>query len=79
MESKTYGENGFGIPVLTYEEMAGLVLGMDPWELGMQLHQVSVEPLLDKIEVLYNPEKKYLGVDGTDIGKPEAPEHMKVI
>ena len=27
MEGRTYGENGHGIPVLTYEEMAGLVLG----------------------------------------------------
>lgn len=49
MEGTTYGENGHGIPVLTYEEMAGLVLGYDPWELGMQMHQVDVEPLLDKM------------------------------
>ena len=27
MEGTTYGQNGHGIPVLTYEEMAGLVLG----------------------------------------------------
>lgn len=78
MEGKTYGENGFGIPVLTYEEMAGLALGMDPWELGMQLHQISVDPLLDKIGVLYDPKKKYLGANGEDIGKPQAPEHLKV-
>ena len=31
---KTYGENGHGIPVLTYEEVAGLVLGYDPWDLA---------------------------------------------
>ena len=43
------GQNGHGIPVLTYEEMAGLVLGYDPWVLGMQMHQVDVEPLLDKM------------------------------
>ena len=49
MEGKTYGQNGFGIPVLTYEELAGLVLGYDPWDLGLQLHQVAVEPLLDKM------------------------------
>ena len=30
MEGTTYGQNGHGIPVLTYEEMAGLVLGYDP-------------------------------------------------
>ena len=54
----------------TYEEMAGLVLGYDPWELGMQFHQVDVEPLLDKLGVEYNPEAKYLGVGGKYIGKP---------
>ena len=27
---KTYGENGYGIPVFTYEEVAGLVLDMTP-------------------------------------------------
>ena len=48
MEGVTYGQDGRGIPVLTYEEMAGLVLGYDPWELGMQMHQVDVEPLLEK-------------------------------
>ena len=51
MEGITYGENGMGIPVLTFEEMAGLVLGYSPWDLGLQLHQISVEPLLDKWEL----------------------------
>lgn len=78
MEGKTYGENGYGIPVLTYEEMAGLVLGLDPWEMGMQLHQVSVESLLDKLGYQYNAEDKYKGADGEDIGKPELPEVLKV-
>ncbi len=77
MEGKTYGENGFGIPVLTYEEMAGLVLGFDPWEMGMQLHQVSVEPLLDKIGINYKPEDKYIGAKGENIGKPEKPIVLK--
>ena len=54
MEGTTYGENGHGIPVLTYEEMAGLVLGYDPWALGMQMHQVDVEPLLDKMGIEYD-------------------------
>lgn len=69
MEGVTYGENG-GIPVLTYEELAGLVLGYDPWDLGMQMHQVPVEPLLDKIGVAYDPAAKYLGKNGKFIGKP---------
>ncbi|MBN1157795.1 MAG: heterodisulfide reductase subunit B [Bacteroidales bacterium] len=77
-EGKTYGENGYGIPVLTYEEMAGLVLGYDPWDLGMQLHQVSVEPLLDKLGISYNPAEKYLGHNGESIGEPRKPEILKV-
>ena len=70
MEGTTYGANGHGIPVLTYEEMAGLVLGYDPWALGMQMHQVDVEPLLDKMGIEYDPAAKYLGRNGKYIGKP---------
>ncbi|MEG1606945.1 MAG: heterodisulfide reductase-related iron-sulfur binding cluster, partial [Mucinivorans sp.] len=51
MEGLTYGQDGHGIPVLTYEELAGLVLGYDPWDLGLQMHQVAVEPLLVKLGV----------------------------
>jgi heterodisulfide reductase subunit B len=75
---KTYGADGFGIPVLTYEEMAGLVLGMDPWDLGMQLHQVSVESLLDKMNIQYNPTKKHSGYMDENIGIPEKPEFLKI-
>ncbi|MBN2480408.1 MAG: heterodisulfide reductase subunit B [Bacteroidales bacterium] len=77
-EGKTYGENGYGIPVLTYEEMAGLILGYDPWDMGMQLHQVSVEPLLDKLGISYDPAEKYLGYEGECIGEPRKPEILKV-
>lgn len=73
----TYGENGYGIPVLTYEEIAGLLLGHDPWDIGLQSHQVSVEPLLDKLGISYNPELKYKGSEGEDIGSPEHPEVLK--
>ena len=69
MEGATYGDPG-GIPVLTYEEMAGLVLGYDPWELGMQMHQVPVEPLLEKMGIEYDRSAKYLGKDGKFIGAP---------
>lgn len=79
MEGKTYGGEGYGIPVLTYEELAGLVLGFDPWEMGMQMHQVSVEPLLDKIGVDYDPSKKYKGKNGEDLGKPEIPNNLKFV
>ncbi len=78
MEGKTYGKNGYGIPVLTYEEMAGLVLGLNPWEMGMQIHQVSVEPLLDKIGIQYNRDEKYLGYNNEYIGKPLNPNVLKV-
>lgn len=72
MEGKTYGQNGMGIPVLTYEELAGIVLGFNPWELGLQLHQIDVEPLLDKIGVDYNPDDKYKGINGEYLGQPNS-------
>lgn len=70
MEGRTYGENG-GIPVLTYEEVAGLVLGYDPWDLGLQMHQTPCESLLDKLNIDYDPTKKYLGANGANIGHPD--------
>jgi heterodisulfide reductase subunit B len=77
MESKTYGKNGYGIPVLSYEELAGLLLGYNPWDMGLQLHQVAVEPLLDKLGIGYNPNEKYKGINGLDLGKPEMPKVLK--
>ncbi len=68
----------YAIPSLTYEEMAGLVMGIDPWELGLQMHQVPVEPLLDKLGVEYDPAAKYLGRDGKLIPKPELPGYANV-
>lgn len=76
-EGKTYGLDGYGIPVLTYEELAGLLLGYDPWDIGLQVHQVAVEPLLDKLGIKYNPEDKYKGADGENIGIPEKPAVLK--
>jgi heterodisulfide reductase subunit B len=77
MEGKTYGENGYGIPVLTYEEIAGLLLGYDPWDIGLQTHQVSVESLLDKLGIIYDPGKKYKGRNEEDIGIPEKPQVLR--
>lgn len=77
LEGITYGENGYGIPVLTFEEVAGLVLGFDPWDLGLQFHQVAVEPLLDKMGIPYDPAMKYAGRDGKFIGSPELPGILK--
>ena len=76
MEGKTYGSDGQGIPVFTYEEVAGMVMGYNPWDLGLQLHQVPCEPLLDKIGIPYDADKKYMGVNGIDIGKPVAPNFL---
>ena len=53
------------------------MLGYDPWDLGLQLHQVAVEPLLDKMGVPYSPEDKYKGVDKKDIMRPELPSGIK--
>ena len=59
MEGRSYGEKGNGIPVFTYEEVAGLILGYDPWDLGLQMHQIDVEPLLDKMGIKYDKDNKY--------------------
>lgn len=66
-----YGANDCKIPVVTHEELAGLVLGYDPWEIGLQTHQVPVEALLEKIGIRYYPELKYANKQGMLIGEPE--------
>ena len=78
MEGKTYGSDGYGIPVFTYEEVAGIILGYNPWDLGLQMHQVSCEPLLDKIGVEYDSSKKYTDKNGKSLGFPEKPDVLKV-
>ncbi len=77
MEGKIYGQSGYGIPVLTYEELAGLLLGYNPWDIGLQVHQVAVEPLLNKLGIEYKPDEKYKGINGLDLGKPEMPSTLK--
>lgn len=77
MEGVTYDEHGMGIPSLTYEELAGLMLGYDPWELGVQFHQVNVEPLLKKLGYEYDPSKKFCTKDGHSMGQPEKPMFLK--
>jgi heterodisulfide reductase subunit B len=78
MEHKTFDKQGYGIPVLTYEELTGLLLGYDPWKLGFQLHQVQSEPLFNKIGIAYNPDEKYKGVSGRLLQRPARPECLKV-
>ncbi|MDY6327837.1 MAG: heterodisulfide reductase-related iron-sulfur binding cluster [Bacteroidales bacterium] len=78
MEHKTYDRDGYGIPVFTYEELAGILLGYDPWTLGLQLHQVQCERFLNKIGVEYNPDEKYKGASGKLLRAPEKPQILKV-
>lgn len=78
MEKKTYGPDNHGIPVLTYEELAGLIMGYNPWDFGLQVHLVAVEPLLDKMGVPYSLEDKFKGMQGQNLGKPKEPENLKV-
>lgn len=75
-EGKTYGKNGQGIPVFTYEELAGLVLGYDPWDLSLQMHQVSCEPVLEKMGIDYDPGAKYNDSKGNSTGNPEKPSKL---
>ena len=76
---KTYGDTpGYGIPVLSSEEVAALVMGYDPWDLGLQMHQVAVEPLLDKMGVQYDKSAKYKGPGGKDLGVPVSPANIRI-
>jgi heterodisulfide reductase subunit B len=70
-DGSCYGANDEMIPVLSSEELAGLVLGYDPWDIGLQTHQVPVEGLLDKIGIQYDPEMKYADKQGNLIGQPK--------
>jgi heterodisulfide reductase subunit B len=70
-EGTVFGAGGRKIPVVTHEELAGIVLGYDPWEIGLQTHQVPVEDLLDKIGISYEPDLKYADRQGNRIGEPQ--------
>jgi len=70
MEGTTYGADGESIPVLTYEELAGLVLGRDPWDMGLQYHMVQSEPLLRKMGIEYDTEGKFRTKDGRQMPIP---------
>ncbi|MCX7985798.1 MAG: heterodisulfide reductase-related iron-sulfur binding cluster [Bacteroidales bacterium] len=78
-EGIVYSRDGYGIPVLTFEELTGVVLGFDPWDIGLQVHQVSVEPLLDKIGVKYDIQKKYTDKNNRLLGKPVKPTLLKTL
>jgi heterodisulfide reductase subunit B len=51
----------FNVPVLSYAELAALLLGWDPYEAaGIQYHTVPVEPLLDRIGLPVVPSRAFL-------------------
>ena len=70
MDGSTYGKAGQSIPVLTYEELAGLVMGYNPWDLGLQYHMVQSEPLLNKIGIVFDSEDKYIDKEGKKLAAP---------
>ena len=54
----------FQIPVLNYAELAGLLLGWDPYDVvGLQGHTVPVEPLLEQIGIPQSSRPAYLRDD----------------
>ncbi len=56
-EGITYGKRLWNT-CINVEEIAGLLLGYDPWDIGLQAHQIAVEPLLDKIGIKYDSNEK---------------------
>ncbi len=71
MEGTSFGVDGESIPVLTYEELAGLVLGYNPWDLGLQYHMVQSEPLLKKLGIEFDTSDKFKTKDGRQMPIPE--------
>ncbi len=48
----SYANNNQGIPVLSFEELAGILLGFRIESLGFEFHQTSIKPILDKIGIV---------------------------
>jgi heterodisulfide reductase subunit B len=71
MEGTTFGADGESIPVLTYEELAALVMGYNPWDIGLQIHMVQSEPLLRKMGIEFDPRDKFKTKDGRQMPIPE--------
>lgn len=60
----------YEIPVLSYAELTGLLLGWDPYDVvGIQGHTVPVEPLLERIGIPPSPRPAFL----RDAVAPTAP------
>lgn len=71
IEGKTYSGDNNGIPVVSYEELAALLLGYNPWKIGLQMHQVDLEPLMKKMGIEYNPAEKYTDISGHKMPEPQ--------
>lgn len=53
----------YNIPTLSYSELAGLLLGWDPYGVvGIQAHSVPVEPFLDRIGIPCDKSRRWLTV-----------------
>ncbi len=70
IDGNTYGADGQGIPVLTYEEVAGLILGYDPWDLGLQYHNVQSHKLMHRMGIKADLSRRYLAKDGSRLPEP---------
>lgn len=42
----------YQLPVVFYTQLLGIALGMSPLEMGLEAHQTSVKPFLDKLKTL---------------------------
>ena len=47
--NKEIGEKKYQIPVLYFTQLLGLAMGLDPTELGLNVHMIDTQPLLEKI------------------------------
>jgi heterodisulfide reductase subunit B len=69
---KELNSKEYNIPVLTYMELVGLLMGWDPYDVvGIQFHTVAVEPLLDKLGIPYDELKAWKGKDGQSLQYPD--------
>ena len=48
--NKELGEKKYQIPVIYYTQLLGLAMGLEPSELGLGVHMIDTQPLLDKIQ-----------------------------
>jgi len=47
--NKELGEKKYQIPVIYFTQLLGLAMGLSPKDLGLEVHMISTQPLLDKI------------------------------